>query len=271
MLKNRTLLVVLAFLAPLLVLTMWFAPSAQGRCTVYKNAGYIYLAKGTVAPPQTQLQSSAAWFSAALASGCQAAPVTFGLGQAYAGLGRPQAAIAALDDGNARGDMRRFLVGQIFDRSGQEEDAWREYRSLPLDAAAHFYKLGNRAEARGDLRAALRYYSVSTTINPAAFKSYYGAAYVYWQELGDEEQAVRLIRQGLAVDPTSSDQRDFYRGLLCYHEQKMDCALAAWTAAARNPSKIGTGPDPRQLAYEMLGQTLVARQPARARPVAMLQ
>lgn len=252
---------VVAFLVPLLALASWFVLAATNRCNLFHNLGYVSLAKGTLAA-RSQLGAAERWFSESLAQ-CPAASATFGLGQSFSRLGRQSPAIAALSDGEERADLRRFLIGRLYEEMGQEEDAWREYRSLPLDAAAHFYKLGSRAEEEGDFRKALQYYSISTTINPAAFKSYYGAAFVYWRELGDRDNATRMIRQGLAVDPTSSAQRDFYRGLLCYYQGKTGCAVEAWVAAVRNPSRIDSGPDPRSLAYEMLGRTLVASQPPR--------
>ncbi len=247
-----------AFLVPVLALLVWFVSAAPNRCSLYENLGYVYLAKGTLAPPRTQLRTAEHWFSESLVAGCQAAPATYGLGQVYSGLGQTAAAVTAFRSGDEHADLRRFLIGKLYDDMGREADASREFETLPRDAAAHFYRLGNRADSAGDAQKALYYYSLSATINPAAPKAYYASAFVYWRRLGEQDKAAQMIRRALAVDPTPSAQRELYRGLLCYYEDKMDCAQAAWASAARYPPSVDTGAGPQYLAYEMLGRALVA-------------
>lgn len=263
--RNRSLILGGAFLVPLFILIVWSVSATSNRCNLFQNLGYVSLAKGTLAPPRTRLEIAEGWFSRSLGANCRAPSITFGLGQSYSRLGRPSLAISALNDGEERGGLRHFLIGRVYEEMGREEDAWREYGKLPHDAAARFYKLGDRAEKEGDFQKALRYYSVSMAINPAAFKSYYGAALVYWRRLGDEEKAAEMLREGLAVDRTQSAQRELYRGLLCYYERDVDCAVAAWVSAFNYPLRIDDGPDPRSLAYEMLGRALLAGRPTPAR------
>ncbi|MGE5603126.1 MAG: tetratricopeptide repeat protein [Nitrososphaerales archaeon] len=258
-LGNRKVIFGAAFLVPLLALVLWFVSAASNRCELYQNLGYIYLAKGTLGPPRTQLGSAERWFSTALRSECQATPATFGLGQAYAGLGQPSRAVAALQGGAERMDLRHFLIGGLYEAMGRPEDAWRAYRTLPRDAAASFYRSGDAAEKRGDHQAALHYFSVATTINPAYPKALYAAAFIYWRRLGDTNKAVDLARQALAVDPKPSVERDFYQGLLCYYRHETACALAAWVSAAREPSTLDADSSPRYLAYEMLSRVLYER------------
>jgi tetratricopeptide (TPR) repeat protein len=258
-LKHRRVVFGFAFLVPLLALMLWFVSAASNRCTLFQNLGNVYLAKGTLAAPRTQLGTAEQWFSISLRSECQTAPATFGLGQAYAGLGQPFAAISAFQDGAARSDLRHFLMGRIYEAMGRPQDAWREYRRLPRDAAAYFYRLGDSAEKQGDYQGAIHYFSVATTINPAYPKALYAAAFLYWRRLGETDKAVELARQALAVDPKPSVERDFYQGLLCYYQQETSCALAALVSATQETSSLDAGSSPRYLAYEMLSRVLYER------------
>lgn len=240
-----------AFLASLLGLMVWFASAPTGRCSVYQNLGYVHLVKGTLGS-RVELGTAEKWFSSALFAGCAGAPSTFGLGQAYARAGKPAAAVAALQGEGERGGLRRFLIGQVYQRTGRAGDAWREYAQLPRDAAARFYRMGTSAEAQGDYAEALRYLSLATTINPAASKAYYRAAYIYWRELEDPNRAAEMIRQGLAVDPKPSVERDLYAGLLCYYEQNLNCAVASWASAVNEKATLDPDANSRPLAVEML-------------------
>lgn len=240
-----------AFLASLLALMVWLASTPFGRCAVYQNLGYVHLVKGTLAS-RVELSAAQKWFSSARFAGCASAPTTFGLGQAYARAGQPAAAISELQEEGDRNDLRRFLIGRVYEQTARRSDAWREYAQLPRDAAARFYRLGVSVEKQGDYAGALRYLSLATTINPAASKAYYRAAYVYWRELDDQDRAAEMIRQGLAVDQKPSVERDLYQGLLCYYEGKRNCAVAAWASAVNQPATLDPDANPRPLAIEML-------------------
>lgn len=259
-----------AFLVPVFVLIVWFVSAIPNGCTLYQNLGFVYLAKGTLTSSRAEISTAEDWFSSALRRECQSASVTLGLGQANSRLGRLWQAIAALQDGDERAGLRHFLSGRIDEELGQGEDAWREYRKLPLDAAAHFYKLGSRAEAEGNIEEALHYYSVATAINPNAAKPYYGAAYVYWWHLGDEGGATEMIRRALTVDRTASAERDFYQGLLCHYEGDTGCAVEAWAAALWNPASLDANADPGHLAFEMLSRALNPGRTTTARHFAAL-
>ena len=128
-----------------IVLVAWLIPAPRNRCILYRNLGYVYLAKGTLAA-RGDLDAAVRWFSASRPAGCDASAVTFGLAQSYAGLGRPAAAVSAFGQGGDRADLRRFFIGTLYEESGRTEDAGRIYRALPRDAAAYFNKLGARAD-----------------------------------------------------------------------------------------------------------------------------
>lgn len=253
-----------AAVAALLALATWVAAAPTNRCNLYQNLGHVFLAKGTVASSPMQLEMAEQWFSSPLLAGCRPADATFGLGQAHTGLGELTSAATALQRGSSREDLRHFVIGRSYEALGRPDDAWQEYSKLPREAAAYFFRLGARADKKGDFEQALHYYSVSTMINPSNAKAYYSAAFVYWRELGEVGKAATMIRWALAVDKKPSMERYLYQGLLCYTQADTNCALAAWLSAAREKARVDPYTNRRYLAYEMLSRLLAEE--ARNRP-----
>ncbi len=263
--KNRSLGFGAAFLVSLLALGVWLVSAGSLKCNLYRNLGYIHLAKGSLASSPGNLDAAERWFGISLREGCPAAPATFGLGHAYASLGEPAASVALFQQEGGRSALRRFLAGRAYEALGRVDDALREYGALPRDAAAYFVGLAALADREGRYEQALRYYSVARMINPSSTKPYYGAAFVYWRRLGDEERAAQFARQALMVETRTSFESEFYRGLLCYRMDQVDCARAAWSWAIRQKPRNDIQFDTRSLAYEMLSRSFVeAGRPERA-------
>ncbi len=258
-----------AVVAPLLALLLWFAAAPANRCSLYQNLGSVYLAKGTLAS-RANLATAVRIFTSPLLSECRSAAVTYGLGQAYARLGQAPAAIAALQSGTGRADLRHLALSKIYEETGRPDDAWFEYGKLPRDAAAYFYRLADQADRWGDTDRALHYLSVATMINPAYPKADYRTALIYWRRLGDQDQAAALIRRALAIDTKPSVERDFYQGLLCYYEDQTNCAVATWMSAVRETARVDPDANTRLLAYQMLSVALYEHGPASAWRLAFL-
>jgi tetratricopeptide (TPR) repeat protein len=264
--RNRNWVSRVAVLVPALVLVIWFASAGSIRCNALRNLGYAHAARGTLGGPASALRTAEHWFSTSLGAECPAGPPTYGLGHAYAGLGQPYSAISFFASVEERTDLRRFLISRTYEAMGRNNEAWREYGKLPRDAAAHFNGLAFAADRQGDFDQALRYFAVSRIINPASPRSYYGAAFVYWRRLGDDDRALVMVRRALAVDDTASAESEFYRGLLCYWDNERECSLSAWSEVIAARPRADVGYETRFLAYEMLSRARAERGPERASP-----
>jgi tetratricopeptide (TPR) repeat protein len=261
MVRNRNWILWAALLVPLLILGVWIAAGGSITCSLYRNMGYVHLAKGSIAPSRAALRVAERWFASSIRAGCPLAPATYGLGHAYTQLDQQTDALSALAAADSRIDLRRLLATRAYEAMGRTDEARKEYRKLPRDAAAHFNGLALQADQEGDYEGALRYFSIARLINPGASKAYYGAAFILWRRLGDEERAALTIRQALAVDRSDSPERRFYEGLLCYREGRLECARVAWRVNVGEKSYPGAAFDTRLLAYEMLSRAQRASAP----------